>query len=827
MLNDKFFRVLTYHGTKIFVDGRKLFHGIEHRGIPLNVELTDRGAEFFLLDGDHRQYISNIRSDMTVELTDQPTVIAQQTNDDGSISIVRNGKFLSARNESDAFRFVGAPKAWEKFFPTKANLVDADNSATLTTLHNTTVMLDETSRLCHKSAFDRRQSERMIYARASEKTIRLFVLDNNAIKFIRSVDAGGKVILTDKPTEFAIESNPLDQSIAIKCNAMYLSAVLDTERFTLARSNREWEHFTLDALEHFDLDKTNVVLVSPDAETSDAARARLDLDVINIKAVVDSGDADENTVLNNIDSLWLINGRDDQTRAIAERLQRRRGDVLPRGNVIDLSRKMLVTQPWLDNFNSALETDYEFIALGDARTVALDLAMINGHKAINLAADRQDIRQSYLIARRIFDRNRSIKFVLIGLTFESMSVAVDEHFSKRGLDCRYIFADGGSTFDEKIFRSIFKDETELPSPDPEPVIDHIDEPIELNDRSLRQLEELIALCIEHGARPIGVLLPTLDQPVERTDMLRRVLQYMERAFDFILIDLSMAPTSGNVLNCQLHRRGLLPLDEMRLLNYERLHGLRSALSVDDYNDMMARIFDASIQTIKRKDRIKIGFVVYDPAMWCGDLLYKLFADNERYETTLFLCLRMDQTSSLIEEVYRKGIALFKSKGLNVVGINQHNVRIPKQDVLIYLTPYFDHLPRPFRPPRLTAETLLTYIPYGFRTTYWNISDFKINFIAWKLFMDSKTLVQFMARNRSVDGDRLVYSGLPKMDSVLLSRQQNAQSDWKMTQPDAVKIIWAPHWSIEGFRYHRLATFQWNFEFMYEYAAAHPETSWIV
>ena len=49
----------------------------------------------------------------------------------------------------------------------------------------------------------------------------------------------------------------------------------------------------------------------------------------------------------------------------------------------------------------------------------------------------------------------------------------------------------------------------------------------------------------------------------------------------------------------------------------------------------------------------------------------------------------------------------------------------------------------------------------------------------------------------------------------------------MTQPDAVKIIWAPHWSIEGFRYHRLATFQWNFEFMYEYAAAHPETSWIV
>ena len=143
----------------------------------------------------------------TVELTAQPTVIAQQTNEDGSISIVRNGKFLSARNESDAFWFVGTPRAWEKFFLSKMNLVDADNISTLKTFHGTTVMLDETSRLCHKNFVDRQQSDRVIHARTSEKAINLFVLVNNAVKFIRSIGSDCKVVITDKPGEFKYDTS--------------------------------------------------------------------------------------------------------------------------------------------------------------------------------------------------------------------------------------------------------------------------------------------------------------------------------------------------------------------------------------------------------------------------------------------------------------------------------------------------------------------------------------------------------------------------------------------------------------------------------------------
>lgn len=50
----------------------------------------------------------------------------------------------------------------------------------------------------------------------------------------------------------------------------------------------------------------------------------------------------------------------------------------------------------------------------------------------------------------------------------------------------------------------------------------------------------------------------------------------------------------------------------------------------------------------------------------------------------------------------------------------------------------------------------------------------------------------------------------------------------MIRPNAKKIIWAPHHTIamldNSLNY---STFQCNYKFMYEFAKAHPETSWVV
>ena len=286
-----------------------------------------------------------------------------------------------------------------------------------------------------------------------------------------------------------------------------------------------------------------------------------------------------------------------------------------------------------------------------------------------------------------------------------------------------------------------------------------------------------------------------------------------------------AATIGEVLNVKLHARRLLPIDDMRLMTYYKLFKLRTVLGRDDYNDMMNHIFDASIDVIKRKDKIKVGFVVYDSAMWCGDLLYRLLEQNERYEPTIFLCLRADEKSPMLDAVYMSGIEMFKRRKINVVGVKQNNAVIPKQDVFIYLTPYFEHLPTPFKMNRITAESLITYIPYSIGVGLWGLKDFSIYFILWKMFAARKNSFDKLINSNRLEPSRVVYSGHPKTDIFFFKSQTAPQSVWKMTRPDAVKIIWAPHWSITGgIRY---ATFQWNYKFFYEYAKAHPEISWIV
>ena len=154
--------------------------------------------------------------------------------------------------------------------------------------------------------------------------------------------------------------------------------------------------------------------------------------------------------------------------------------------------------------------------------------------------------------------------------------------------------------------------------------------------------------------------------------------------------------------------------------------------------------------------------------------------------------------------------------------------VPAQDVLIFLTPYLGWLPEFFWPANMTAETLWVHVPYAFDSAMHN-KDFynKILFIVgWKVFFSSAIGHDMYEKNSIVGMPRGIFSGYPRMDPFF-KRDSNFHFDWKKARPDAKKIIWAPHHSIIGGPAIKYATFQWNYRFMYEFAKAHPEISWVV
>jgi len=260
--------------------------------------------------------------------------------------------------------------------------------------------------------------------------------------------------------------------------------------------------------------------------------------------------------------------------------------------------------------------------------------------------------------------------------------------------------------------------------------------------------------------------------------------------------------------------------------YKHFFALAELLPKDEYNALIARTLKLAVQRIRRKSKIKLGFVLYSASMWCGDEIYNSFARDDRFETTFFFCLkRTNSQNEFVQADYWQGVERFKEHGLNVVTVTERNPKIPAQDVLIFLTPYYGELPKIFQAPEIKMTTLFVNIPYTLDVSNRPaFLDSPFFYVLWKMFFPSKIALELQDKTCRVGMPRGIYSGYPKMD--IFFQNVDFNFEWKMARPDAKKIIWAPHHSItdKGVCY---ANFRWNHQFMYEFAKAHPEISWIV
>ena len=261
------------------------------------------------------------------------------------------------------------------------------------------------------------------------------------------------------------------------------------------------------------------------------------------------------------------------------------------------------------------------------------------------------------------------------------------------------------------------------------------------------------------------------------------------------------------------------------MTYEHLSNLSDMLSKDDYNDVAARIFKISAEKLRHKSKIKVGFYVSHSSMWFGDDLYNLFARDERFEPTFFTNMNSGG-NNVISKERSLDAKRFLEHGINTFDLADRTQILPVQDILFCLTPYQNSIFAPFRIINLKLTTLLINLSYSFSVCdrgNWHGSAFFR--VLWKRFFPAEILLDLSKRLSKVGMPRGLYSGYPKMD-IFFQKDSNFKFDWKMARPDAKKIIWAPHHSITN-NGPVLATFQWNYQFMYEFAKAHPEISWVV
>ena len=648
------------------------------------------------------------------------------------------------------------------------------------------------------------------------------------------------------------------------------------------------------------MSKLPVILVVLDKNLLEEALSDLNLNSAQVEAIIIDGGDDQLIRLDDLtfelysfssidrffdrkdEFIWLIHASAAKVGNTWRMAKFLLANGIPKDNIVNFIVGGHITQAWLGNIKYIENHAADFFSTGISYAeVGLDIERLTGMRGVNLAGSNQDLRQAYLTAQYVFDHQQSIKFVLIGLAPYSFRYDNLMSFSVCSRNLQYLLALKNSRDDSvhgQLLRMLISNQvkkffSEATEDDADPNYDKIKRlknkeissltilnwqqeldnltkefRAETFEKNLNYLERYIQLCIDHGAKPIGVVFPfspIINQkyPRDLLSMFRRTLRQLQKAYDFNVIDLFDFPLgykhfynmshlnpegarlTSILLNYRLYRGGAKSIETMRQMNYDDLYELAFMLNKDDYNEFLSELYGSTAARIRRQDKIKIGFLTYDASMWCGDDLYRLFEQNDRYEPTVFLCLRPDQTDKpLVVKDFYKGVEQLRARGLNVVAVDNETVEIHKQDVLIYLTFYYLALEKQFHLENVTADSLIVYVPHAARSTsgITNPST-QIILMAWKGFFETQSAADHFKANSRTGMPRVRFSGHPKFDYFY--RNEPSTFEWKEAQPHSTKIIWAPHWTINGGM--NFATFHRNYQFFYEYAKNHPETSWVL
>jgi len=229
------------------------------------------------------------------------------------------------------------------------------------------------------------------------------------------------------------------------------------------------------------------------------------------------------------------------------------------------------------------------------------------------------------------------------------------------------------------------------------------------------------------------------------------------------------------------------------------------------------------EKFKNNKKINVAFYVYDETKWKCQSLYELLENSDRFNVKVLVtrnsATNKDNPSYQTIKDIRITHEFFFKKGMNVEFAYDIKKRkhLPfknfKPDIIIYQHPWYVETSQG---PVVCSKFALTYyVPYYFPTTSAPI-DYYLRFHQYveNYCVFDEITKNFYEEKMSNKAKNVIVTGQPFLDYFKLNKK--ISSDF---------IIYAPHWTIckKGIAY---GTFDWNGEFLLNYAKSHPEQKWI-
>ncbi len=245
---------------------------------------------------------------------------------------------------------------------------------------------------------------------------------------------------------------------------------------------------------------------------------------------------------------------------------------------------------------------------------------------------------------------------------------------------------------------------------------------------------------------------------------------------------------------------------------------------------------ASPPSLKGKTRLRIGFVVCEPAKWgLGSLLEHLQSDPAFdvgfYPTLSDVHLRLPRSAR--QEEYRQIRAFFAEIG-SIWGDLYHSPtdrQIPPDaincDIVFVQQPWgMQDLPR-----RLAGRVRTAYVHYGMAVIkndqmQFGLPDFHP--FLWRYFLPTQAHVDAINHSAGPRPPKMCVTGHPKFDAYLRPALPRDQClSWpNLREAQRKRVIFAPHHALEPGSL-QLGTFAWSGPAMLQIAQAHPEIDFLL
>lgn len=211
----------------------------------------------------------------------------------------------------------------------------------------------------------------------------------------------------------------------------------------------------------------------------------------------------------------------------------------------------------------------------------------------------------------------------------------------------------------------------------------------------------------------------------------------------------------------------------------------------------------TLKKLRNKQKIKVAFFLIHHADWKYEGVYRLMANDDRFEPVVFVCPYVAYGDEFMFKVMNQAYVYFKKDGYKVIKswdekketwIDVKNSFQP--DIVFFTSPW--NITRPEYLIETFPKTLTCYVPYGYETSHLFEAYYNrpMQNLVWRFFIENETHKKLSEKYSKNHSRNVVVSGYPGMDRFSLGFKSPIDV-WKQLEHKPKRIIWAPHHSIEG------------------------------